>query len=146
MSLDTTKLEQIIQILKNDQMKARVGVLGDKNARKDAETNSSIGMKHEFGMEGLPVRSFLRMPISSKFKESLEKAGFNKISWKKVIEKKSLSPITKRMGILGVRIVLEAFKTGGFGQWKPSIMKFKNTKKTLIETTQLRNSISYDLK
>ena len=50
------------------------------------------------------------------------------------------------MGAVGESIVQDAFSTGGFGKWKPSRMENKQTKQTLVETQQLRNSITSDVK
>jgi hypothetical protein len=117
------------------------------NVRRSSagETNAKIGLKHEFGI-GVPMRSFLRIPIADNFQQYLENAGaFDSDAFKKVIAKKSLTLYVKRMGIVGETIVSDAFATGGFGKWKESQMKDKKVKQTLVETQQLRNSISSEV-
>jgi len=49
------------------------------------------------------------------------------------------------LGMLGEDVVEEAFNTGGFGQWPalaPETIRRKRSARILIETTQLRKSVS----
>ena len=127
---------------------AKLGILGASGARKegDGPTNAEIGIRHEFGEGHLPLRSFLRMPITEKFQQYLEASGaFTKETISEVIKEKSLYNWIKKFGILGERIVMDAFASGGFGQWKPSNMKYKKVHQTLVETQQLRDSISSEV-
>lgn len=145
--MNLKNMEKFIKTLKGKIPKARVGVLGDKNARNDSESNASIGAKHEFGEEGLPVRSFLRMPISLHLQKYMEKSGaFSEDALKNIVKEGSFEKFVKKMGAVGESIVQDAFSTGGFGKWKPSRMENKQTKQTLVETQQLRNSITSDVK
>ena len=128
----------------------KLGILGDsgKNTRKDdvALTNAEVGIKHEFGDGTMPMRSFLRMPITEKFQAALEQSGaFTKETIDQVIKEKSLHAWIQKFGILGEQIVLDAFQTGGFGQWRPSNMKYKKNQQTLVETQQLRDSITSEV-
>jgi len=145
--MNKLSLEKLIKALKGNIPKARVGVLADHNARKDGEeTNASIGVKHELGLDGLPIRSFLRMPLNLKMAKNLEKSGaFDELALKKVIKDGNFDNYVEKIGVVGVATVLEAFQTGGFGQWKPSNMDFKETKQTLVETEQLERSITSDV-
>lgn len=147
---DKRKLDQLIKALKGKLPVARVGVLAGKTQRQDGDlNNATIGAKHEFGdpSEDLPVRSFLRVPISEKMQKYLEKSGaFTEDALKKVIQDGSIYNYIQKFGIVGEAIVQDAFDSGGFGQWKPSIMKFKKTKQTLVETQQLRKSITSEVK
>lgn len=159
-------LKAIIDTLNEKMPKAKVGIIGAKNGRvpsekrvsktkvnlpmgnssvgsNDTVTNSIIGAKHEFGDHTVPQRSFLRTPIIENFQKYLEKAGaFNQKSFEKVIKEKSFLTYVKKLGIIGETIVLDAFATGGFGKWEPSNMDHKKNKQTLVETQQLRNSIT----
>ncbi len=137
-------LANLIKSLKTNPQ-ARVGVLGSKNARKDGTSNAEIGAKHEFGEEGLPIRSFLRVPITEKMQKTLDKADFGEEIIKEIIKEASLVPIVKKIGVLGEGIVLFGFETGGYGKWKPANMEFKKTKQTLVESEQLRDSITSDV-
>lgn len=77
----------------------------------------------------------------------LEEAGFiSKESIKAVAKTKSVRPWFLKIAALCESIVLGAFETGGFGKWKPSNMKRKKVHMTLVETQQLRNSITSEVK
>lgn len=134
-------LEAILKAIK-DPPKVKVGILGDKNQREGDNGNAEIGRRHEFGI-GVPMRSFLRMPLNEKFQEYLNEAEpLSEDELKQVIATKSLTPLLKKMGIIGETVISDAFKTGGFGNWKKSNFKFKKVHQTLVETQQLRDSIT----
>lgn len=157
--LNTKGLDDLLKALKGKLPTVSVGILG-KNTRSSSatfdqvvngkvsfETNASIGAKHEFGevtkFGKLPVRSFLRVPITDHLQKYLDASGaFEEDSIKKVIKEKSLVSFLKKIGIVAENIVSDAFATGGFGLWKPSNMAFKKNHQTLVETQQLRNSIT----
>ena len=145
--VNTKALKDIIKALEEIQY-AKVGILGNKNARSDdgESTNAEIGLKHEFGEDGMPIRSFLRMPIALMLNQELEKSGaFDEEAIKKIKDEKSFKTFIKKIGIVGERCVQKAFDSGGFGQWKKSNMNFKQNKQTLVETQQLRNSITSEV-
>lgn len=141
------KLDQLISAFNDSSQRVKVGVLGQKDHREGGTSNATIGAKHEFGMDDLPVRSFLRMPISEKMQTALEKAGLYEANvLKQAMSEKSIDPILVKIGIVAESIVQEAFDTRGFGQWKESNMDHKKNHQTLVETTQLRKSITSALK
>lgn len=145
-------LDQILKAMKGKAVNAKIGILGQGNVRspdsaKSSTSNATVGAAHEFGTTMLPQRSFLRMPIAEKLPKRLEESGaFTLDALKEVIKEGSFEPYVEKMAIAGVAVVLEAFDTGGFGQWKPSNMDYKKVKQTLVETHQLRDSISYEVK
>lgn len=144
---DDKNLKDLIKAFKKVPV-ARVGVLGHHASRrgKTEETNASIGARHEYGI-GIERRSFLRVPISDKLQSYLESMGaFDKDSIKKVIKEKSLFSWVQKIGVIGELIVGDAFASGGFGLWKPSNFKYKKNWQTLVETKQLRDSISSEVK
>lgn len=149
--LNVRRLKQLLKAFKGDFPTARVGVLGDKTSRAgtlgDALTNASIGAKHEFGDENLPIRSFLRQPISEHMQAFLDDSGaFDKAALDEIVRDGDLTAWVKKFGIIAEAIVAEAFATGGFQKWKPSDMTHKKVHQTLVETQQLRNSITSDVK
>lgn len=146
--IDTRALDALYKSLKENKLVVRVGVLGGKNARKGSgPSNAEIGAAHEFGTTNLPVRSFLRMPLSEQLPKELEKEGiFNEKDINAIIKEESLRKFANKIGVIAVRTVLMAFDTTGFGTWKESNMDFKKTKQTLVESHQLRDSITYDVK
>lgn len=144
------QLKKLIKIFKAASPQAHVGVLGAKNARIDPNaenSNAVIGAKHEFGYEGLPIRSWLRMPLITYLPKELEKAGtFSKDAIASVLKEGSFLTFVKKIGVLAERVIAIGFDTGGYGQWKPSIMAFKNNKQTLVESQQLRNSVTSEVR
>lgn len=145
--INTKDLDKFIKSLRGKLPELKVGILADTNPRNFGGTNAEIGAKHEFGEEGLPVRSFLRMPLNEKLNSSLENSNlFDKETLKDVIKKGTLSPWLQKVGFVAESVILEAFDTGGFGKWKPSNMKYKTVKQTLVESQQLRNSITSEVK
>ncbi len=146
-TLKVDGLEKLLKALKAKPPVARVGILGSKNARSGkVNSNATVGAAHEFGTSKLPIRSFLRVPLTEHLQKQLEKSGLlDKDAMAEVIKKGTLLPWIKKVAIVGEGIVLDAFATGGFGKWKPSNMDKKVLKQTLLETTQLRNSITSEV-
>jgi len=157
MKINTPGLDKIMKALSGKMPKARVGILGDKNVRGESAgstqkkqagaSNAEVGAAHEFGTATLPQRSFLRVPISEHLAKKLEETGLtDKETLKEVIKSGTLVPWLKKVAIAAEGIVLEAFDSGGFGKWKPSDMTHKKNHQTLVETQQLRNSITSEVK
>lgn len=144
--MDTKNLDALIKVLEKKPPVAKVGILGKLNIRDDDNSNATIGMKHEFGMDGLPIRSFLRMPLIENMQKYLKKSkAFSKETLKKIVDEKSLKAWVQNCAFVAEEIIADAFQSGGFGQWKPSNMKFKKNHQTLVETQQLRNSITSEV-
>lgn len=151
-TLEMKGLDKLIKALKAVPPQIRVGILGDKSARttptsKQAPTNATIGAAHEFGTSKLRQRSFLRVPISEHLAAKMENSGaLDKDVLAAVIASGTIVPWAQKIAVLAEGIVAEAFDTGGFGKWKPSDMSKKKNSQTLIETQQLRNSITSEVK
>lgn len=124
--------------------------LKPKAGNKPPLNNVEIGLIHEFGSpkRGIPKRSFLMMPLTTRLKKAMESAGaFKDATIAKVIEDKTLTPWISKIGVLAEGVVLEAFATGGFGKWPAWKRKgyTNNANMLLVDTTQLRNSISHEV-
>lgn len=132
---------------------AKVGVLSETNTRSpgedggtDAGTNVEIGAAHEFGSQsqGVPMRSFLRMPLNQRSKQIAESAlGGDMAS--ELIEAGGLDLAAERLGIAAEAVVQEAFETRGFGTWpanSESTITSKGSDSPLIDTGQLRGAIT----
>lgn len=151
-TVNVNGLDKLLKALKGKLPVARVGILGESVVRgsgtaEKSPTNAQIGAWHEFGTSRTPVRSFLRLPIATFIQKRMESSGlFTKEELKKVTDQGSLIPWLRKIGILAEAIVAEGFDTGGFGSWIPSNMKRKKNHQTLVETQQLRNSITSDVK
>jgi len=144
--MDIKELETFERMLREKLPKIKVGILGNKDTRKDSDSNATIGLFHEFGTENHEERSFLRMPIREKFPELVKSSGLlNRKSFEAEIKARSILGLARTIGMIGLRAVLEAFDTGGFGKWKASNMKYKKVQQTLVETQQLRDSITFEV-
>lgn len=146
--LKTTGLDQLIKAMKGKGVTAKVGILGSKNVRngKGSNSNATIGAAHEFGTSTLPQRSFLRVPISENLPKKLESANaFDEDALKEVIKQGTFKNWVEKVAILAVGIVQEAFDTGGGGRWPIPNMNRKKTKQVLVESGQLRDSITYEV-
>lgn len=146
--LTTKGLDQVLKALKGPLPVARVGVLGGRNAREGkVSSNATVGAAHEFGTEHLPMRSFLRVPLMENLDKYLRKSqAFDKDVLKKVIATGTITEWLRKVAISAEAVVADAFNSGGFGKWPPSNMRYKKNHQTLIETQQLRNSITSDVK
>lgn len=166
-TINVDKLE-LIQKALNHKFRAQVGVLGSSPHNRSVikprmatersasgigrpskslgadKTNAEIGAEHEFGNIGkkLKQRSFLWMPLSFYLNDAVQKkaAVFNRL-----ITLANIQQCYATLGILGENVVQAAFQTGGFGNW-PDISDEtkakKNSDKILIDTAQLRKSIT----
>ncbi len=140
-------LENIIKALKGKLPVCKVGIFGSKNARSGGKSNATIGAAHEYGTSSLPVRSFLRVPLSENLDKYLEKSGaFDKDVLEQVLKTASIKPWLEEAGVIAENVVQDAFATGGFGKWPAWKQGYSNnTGDILIDTTQLRNSISHEV-
>jgi hypothetical protein len=158
--LDTDQVERIQQALMAGYI-TRVGILGSKTNRKKTvttkkglhkagkesapQTNAEIGLQHEKGsLTGrIPRRSFLEMPLVTKSRGL--QAIRTKI-WQAFTAgdqtKIRLKQAYVELGHMAERIVQAAFESRGFGQWP---INSKTGKGTLIDTGQLRRSITSDV-
>lgn len=148
-SFNVKGLDQILKALKTKPPIARVGILGSTNARSGKQnSNATIGAAHEFGTTKMPQRSFLRVPISENLNKSLESSGLlTKETLQDVIKWGSVLPWVTKVAIVAEGIVLDAFASNGFGKWAPWKGSYtSSTGQILVNSQQLRNSISYEVK
>lgn len=146
--LNTRQLDKLVRLLKRGSLAGvKIGIFGSHASRSDGKSNAEIGMYHEFGTSTLPQRSFLRVPIATHLGAELQSSGaFDKNALKQVMDQGSITPWLKLVAAVAEKIVSDAFDTGGDGKWPPSDMTHKKNAQTLVETTQLRNSITTEIK
>lgn len=164
--VDLTGLNDLIQKLGKDHY-TKVGILGGNAAEKHKNsetvtlksgkrvrmssgvespfTNAEIAVIHEFGSvsRNIPPRSFLRMPIEEKKNELIRFLGSTRV--KTLFDSGDIKKIFKILGIEAERIVQRAFESRGFGRWDPnapSTIAAKGSSAPLIDTSQLRRSIT----
>jgi phage gpG-like protein len=144
--MDITGLKKLQKALKTIP-KMRVGIF--KNSRTDGGNNASIGAEHEFGSARVPQRSWLRVPLQDFMPSKLDQfQEFKDEDLKQVIKTGSFQIMMKLLGELAVKIIKEGFETGGFGKWKRwKDPHYKNrTGKILLDTKQLKESVSFEVK
>ncbi len=148
-TINVKGLDGLLKALKAKPPLARVGVLNDKDTRKDSSSNAEIGAAHEYGTTRLPVRSFLRIPITEHLQAEMEVSGLlDDDILKEVIKSGSVIPWLKKVAIMAENVVFDAFDSGGDGKWPawsdPNYTN--NTGMILVDTQQLRNSITHEVK
>jgi hypothetical protein len=131
----TDGLKKLLKAMKQNSRKVKIGI--------DDPVEASIGAAHEFGTSSLPQRSFLRMPLQLFLEKRLSaRNDFSEASLKDVIRSQEYKPWLEKIATVAKEIVQEAFDTNGFGKWAPDKdMPHKKTKKILVETGSLRDSI-----
>lgn len=146
--LDTKVLEKLQAELDNGKGgRVKVGVLASRAERPDGSelNNADIGAVHELGSEegGIPRRSFLEMPITTKLPANLKKVNKKKLIG--VIINQGLGKGLAMLGVMGEQVIDDAFGTGGFGTWAPNSDATKERKGSdapLIDKAFLRKSIT----
>lgn len=162
-TFDIKGLNKILKMLKSDKPPVcRVGILGSRDSRsvvaarlkekglinRGTLTNATIGAAHEFGTTKIPRRSFLRVPLTDHLQKQIENSGaFKDDVLKEVVKIGTIKPWLQKIGIIAENIVQAAFDTGGDGRWPAHAQGYTNaTGKLLIDTQQLRNSITSEVK
>lgn len=156
-TIKTAGMERVSASLAN-KLVARVGVLGQRGASQhegSKDTNAQIGLKQEKGSitENIPPRSFLQMPLTRNAKEIFVTS--------RVIEKWMVQAVQagkdpkeawylayKDLGFSGEAVVQRAFEQSGPG-WAPNspmTIAMKGSDRPLIDTGELRRSVSSEVK
>ncbi len=157
--LNLAGLDQLLKALK-DKSKPfiRIGILGGNAStphktvgadgeEKTGSTNAEVGAAHEYGTEHLPVRSFLRVPLKKNLNKALEASGaLDKRTFENVVKEGSIIPWLTKVSVLAEGCVANAFNTSEDGNWPESNMERKNNHQTLVESQQLRDSITSEIK
>lgn len=152
--VDISKMKALAKAL-GDSFEIRVGILGNKAARKNGDgglNNAELGFIQEFGSvkKKIPARSFLGMPLNLYLVDYLKsKKGFGDKEIKKAVKNGSLLELAKKVGIVAEQVVQDAFETRGFGNWaknRPSTIRRKGSDSPLIDTGELRRSITSEAK
>lgn len=169
--VDLDKLVRIKDQL-NKQYITRVGIIGSKTNRLVVEenethaqykkrvndnlksghplegaelTNAEIGYVHEFGIGKMPRRSFLEMPLNLKIPDYYKTLGDKFL---KAINEGNIRKMYVDLGIKAEGIIQDAFSSSGYGNWQanaPETIEKKGSSRPLIDTAQLRKSISSDV-
>lgn len=154
-TLNTLGLQAFKRKLKaSAKASVEVGIFADHAARTPKDefdeglTNVEIGAKHEFGSirEGIPARSFLDMPLRTELPSIVRTDSTDLVT---AFVEDGPKAMLERIGFMGEAAIQEAFDTSGFGTWAPNnpeTVQRKGSSKPLIDTEQLRESISSRVK
>lgn len=144
--VNSTNGEGIKALLKRlDDGHVNVGILAKTGKHEDSDlTVAQIGFWNEFGTVVIPERSFIRSTINGQAKDI---KAVSRSQLKKVINGQTTTE--KALGILGAftaGLIQERFTNN---DWAPNTTRTQNRKGStnpLIDTGQLRQSISYEVK
>jgi len=145
--INTKGIGNLTNALLSNKKAIRVGILGNDNSRNDGLSNATIGAMQEFGSENkkIPARSFLKMPITTKQEEI---GRFAQKSLANSLKNNDIETSLNQIGLFSVGVIQGAFDTKGFGMWSPNApmtIKLKKSSSPLIDTGELRRSISHDI-
>lgn len=135
-----------------DSYRARVGVLGGTAHQTDGSdsslTNATLMLIMMFGSitKNIPPRDPLLAPILRHRRDLIRKLGGGQM--KAAFERRDYKAMFALLGVAGEEIVQQAFETSGDGTWppnRPATIKAKGSSKPLINTSQLRRSVSSDV-
>lgn len=125
-----------------------VGIPSDENSRKESTgiTNAELGVIHEFGApeKGIPERSFMRSTASEEA-ENLGQLGNARIA-EFLKGQKSAHDAFADVGAYLQGKIVEKITDGDFVANKEETAKRKKSSKPLIDTGQLRASITYEVR
>ena len=143
------KLKQVMERAKQiNQMQLVVGIPNNENSREESEgiTNAELAIIHEFGVpeRGIPERSFMRSTASE------ESNNLGQLS-KQVLNEclaGNISPYDAyaTIGAYFQGKIVEKITDGEFEPNNENTVKRKGSSKPLIDTGQLRASITYEVR
>lgn len=107
-------------------------------------STKQIGAIHEYGLGGMPKRSFIEMPLKTKLPEIFRWINFYSHTYK------SLEELFERIAQMAYDEIMLAFETNGYGKWKKLSPLYKKitgrTEPALIDTGILKDSINCNYK
>lgn len=171
--VDFRRLSKLIEEW-DDKYSIKVGIIGDTAYQKHEHsdlTNADLGAIHEFGTVNISRRSFLADSIlTNEGKRAIIKevvsnneavaelmkkpTGDEYDTVYREAVKKVVNPeiVANQIAIAALNRVQEAFTNDGYGKWKPTT-KYSRKRRygdpdnpTLVDTGQLRDSISFEVK
>ena len=137
------KLEAFLKGMQGHKL--YVGVTKSSNSRgKDGKSNALIAYVHEFGI-GVPERSFLRSTVLEQAKK------YAQIQRDNIIPAIKSGTMTadeayRRLGIVASNDVKAKMVNGPFTPLKQQTVDRKGSSKPLIDTGELRQSITYEVR
>lgn len=152
-------LDKLLKALHAKPPVTRVGILGSsthyaqlkagQSMPKHVPTNAEVGAAHEFGTTTIKQRSFLRMPVTDGLQKEMESSGlFDYDVIRDVLKEGTVKPWMNKVAICAEACIADAFDTGGNGKWPAwkNSNYSNNAGQLLVDTQQLRNSITSEVK
>lgn len=107
-------------------------------------STAEIGAIHEYGLGGMPKRSFLEMPLKTQLPNIFRQINFFVHGYK------SIEEMFEKIAQLGYNAIMTAFETNGYGKWKKLSPLYKKitgrTEPALTDTGILKDSINCNYK
>ena len=137
------------------RLKVRVGVLADapkkegtrtgKRGRQiqQAATLAQVAAAHEFGTDKIPQRSFIRATVDLKASEI--RAQQESLAAQVIAGKITPEVAMERLGIFTQGLIQARIAEGIDPPLKPATVARKGSSKQLVDSGQLRSSITYQI-
>lgn len=109
----------------------------------DGTSTALVAAVHEYGSEHVPERPFMRVAIQENLGNY---KALNANSLKQLV--RGSITTDKALGLLGLMAsshIKEKIKNGSFAPLKAATIKRKGSSKPLIDTGQMRQSVTYEL-
>jgi hypothetical protein len=136
-------LERIAEL---GEPKVYIGIPSSTNARQGASNNATIAAAHEMGApsRGIPARPFLipTMQNNAEKYTNLMAQGFRNA----LQDKEKAAEVYEKIGLVASSDVKDYIVSGQFVPLKESTIDRKGSSKPLIDTGEMRNSISYEVR
>lgn len=137
-------LEKKIKDVKKREV--AIGVMQNSGAYEDGLSIVEVARVHEFGSitKNIPARSFLRVPFYEKEKQ-VDNLIFR--GYKMMVEKNET--VDKALDLIGLGardISVGAFRDNNWQELKQSTIKAKGSSTPLIDTGNLRQSITWEVR
>lgn len=126
--------------------KVYIGIPSSTNPRQGASNNATIAATHELGAptRGIPARPFLIPTMQNnadKYVQLMAQGFRNALQ-----DKGKADEVYEKIGLVASSDVKEYIVSGQFVPLKESTIDRKGSSKPLIDTSEMRNSISYEIK
>jgi phage gpG-like protein len=136
-------LERIAEL---GEPKVYIGIPSSANPRQGAANNATIAAVHELGApsRGIPARPFLipTMQNNADKYTTLMAQGFRNA----LQDKEKAAEVYEKIGLVASSDVKDYIVSGQFVPLKESTIDRKGSSKPLIDSGELRNSISYEVR
>ncbi|MCZ6161935.1 hypothetical protein [Campylobacter ureolyticus] len=123
-----------------------IGITQKSDKRSDGMNNATLAMIHEFGSpkHNIAERSFLRVPLSQNQEQILSLA--KEEICKALSSGTSVIRPLEEIGVFSSNLCKMAITDGLTPALKPATIKRKKSSKPLIDTSNLLNSITWEIR